>query len=65
MDEISDLYKDLSTKIFNVGAIRGASSLVWSHAYYDTALWEQLLMEQFGDEDLIKTSRERTSPKVI
>ncbi|KAK0163669.1 hypothetical protein PV327_007325 [Microctonus hyperodae] len=63
LDEISDLYKDLSTKIFNVGAIRGTSSLVWSHAYYDTALWEQLLMEQFGDEDLIKTSRERTSPK--
>lgn len=52
-------------KIFNQSALRGTSSLVWSHAYYDTALWEQMLQEQLGNEDLIKTARDPHSPKVI
>ncbi|XP_063978193.1 calcium-independent phospholipase A2-gamma-like isoform X2 [Diachasmimorpha longicaudata] len=63
LDEISDLYKDLSAKVFTQGALRGTSSLMWSHAYYDTALWEQILQEQLGDKDLIKTQRDPNSPK--
>ncbi|XP_057329635.1 calcium-independent phospholipase A2-gamma-like isoform X4 [Microplitis mediator] len=63
LDEVSDLYKALSMKIFNQSALRGTSSLVWSHAYYDTALWEQMLQEQLGNEDLIKTARDPHSPK--
>ncbi|CAG5096591.1 Similar to PNPLA8: Calcium-independent phospholipase A2-gamma (Oryctolagus cuniculus) [Cotesia congregata] len=63
LEEISDLYKALSMKIFNQNALRGTSSLVWSHAYYDTALWEKMLQEQLGNEDLIKTARDPCSPK--
>lgn len=58
------LYKELSTKIFTQSAIKGTSSLVWSHAYYDTALWEQLLAENLGDRILIKTARDPNAPKV-
>jgi calcium-independent phospholipase A2-gamma len=64
LDEISEIYKNLSTQIFTQSAIKGTSSLVWSHSYYNTALWEKLLQEQIGDKVLIKTSRKSQCPKM-
>jgi len=64
LDEILGLYKELSIRVFTQSAIKGTSSLVWSHAYYDTALWEQLLEEHIGDKILIKTTRDPKAPKV-
>lgn len=64
LDEVLALYKELSTRIFTQSAIKGTSSLVWSHAYYDTALWEKLLAEHLGDKILIKTTRDPNAPKV-
>lgn len=63
LNEISELYKDLSTKVFTQSTLKGTSSLVWSHAYYDTALWEKLLQEHLGDKILIKTVRDPNAPK--
>ncbi|CAK9800293.1 Calcium-independent phospholipase A2-gamma [Anthophora quadrimaculata] len=63
LHEISELYKELSCKVFTQNAIRGTSNLVWSHGYYDTALWEKLLQEHLGDKPLIKTVRDPTTPK--
>ena len=65
IDEISELYKELSTRIFTQSAIRGTSTLVWCHSYYDTSLWEQMLQVQLGDRYLIKTARDPIAPKVI
>ncbi|GAB1860117.1 Calcium-independent phospholipase A2-gamma [Camponotus japonicus] len=63
LDEILGLYKELSIRVFTQSAIKGTSSLVWSHAYYDTALWEQLLEKHIGDKILIKTTRDPKAPK--
>lgn len=65
LQEISELYKELSASVFTQSAIKGTSNLVWSHGYYDTALWEKLLQENFGDKALIKTVRDQSTPKVI
>lgn len=62
--QISELYKELSTKVFTQSAIKGTSNLVWSHGYYDTALWEKLLQENIGDKVLIKTVHDPAGPKV-
>ncbi|XP_053984774.1 calcium-independent phospholipase A2-gamma-like isoform X2 [Hylaeus volcanicus] len=63
LHEISELYRELSTKVFTQSAIKGTSNLVWSHAYYDTPLWEKLLQEHLGDRVLIKTARDLNAPK--
>lgn len=63
LDEVLELYKQLSTQVFTQSTLKGTSSLVWSHAYYDTALWEKLLQEHLGDKILIKTVRDPNAPR--
>ncbi|XP_028132451.1 calcium-independent phospholipase A2-gamma [Diabrotica virgifera virgifera] len=63
LDEISEIYKSISTQIFNQSAFFGTSNLVWSHSYYDTPLWEKLLQEQWQDMLLIETRRNLKVPK--
>jgi len=58
------MYKELSTKIFTQSAFWGTSNLVWSHSYYDTEMWEQLLGKYVGEMPLIKTARDPLMPKV-
>lgn len=64
LDEVSEIYKNISTQIFTQSTIKGTSNLVWSHSYYDTALWEKLLKAQWGDKTLIETNRDEKVPKV-
>ncbi|XP_076231810.1 calcium-independent phospholipase A2-gamma isoform X2 [Calliopsis andreniformis] len=63
LNEISELYKELSIKVFTQNAIKGTGNILWSHSYYDTALWEKLLQEHLGDKILIKTIRDPKTPK--
>ena len=62
--ELSDMYKELSTKIFTQSTFWGTSNLVWSHSYYDTIMWEQLLKTYIGETPLIRTARDPLMPKV-
>ncbi|KAK3932560.1 Calcium-independent phospholipase A2-gamma [Frankliniella fusca] len=63
LDEVSHRYKELSTKIFTQNPIWGTSNLVWSHAYYDTTMWEDMLRTYVGETKLIHTSRDPKCPK--
>ncbi|XP_069681465.1 calcium-independent phospholipase A2-gamma-like isoform X2 [Periplaneta americana] len=64
LSELSDMYKELSTKIFTQSAFWGTSNLVWSHSYYDTVMWEQLLKKYIGETPLIRTARDPSMPKL-
>lgn len=64
MNDIAEIYKNISSQIFTQSALKGTSNLVWSHSYYDTALWEKILKEQWGEELLIDTARNLKTPKV-
>ncbi|XP_018320202.1 calcium-independent phospholipase A2-gamma isoform X2 [Agrilus planipennis] len=64
LDTIAKHYKELSLKVFTQSTLRGTSNLVWSHAYYDTALWETLLKEYLGEAPLISTARILECPKL-
>lgn len=63
LDETAEIYKNISMQIFTQSALKGTSNLVWSHSYYDTALWEKLLREQWNNKVLIETRRNLKVPK--
>ncbi|KAJ8925966.1 hypothetical protein NQ315_009819 [Exocentrus adspersus] len=63
LDETTEIYKNISMQVFTQSALRGTSNLVWSHSYYDTALWEKLLKAQWDNRSLIETRRNLTVPK--
>lgn len=64
LEELSKIYKEMSVKIFQQSALQGTTNLVWSHSYYDTSVFENILKTNFGDLSLSKTSRLSPCPKV-
>ncbi|XP_074034206.1 calcium-independent phospholipase A2-gamma [Leptinotarsa decemlineata] len=62
LNEIAEIYKTISTEIFTQSTLKGTSNLVWSHSYYDTALWEKLLKNQWDNKLLIETRRNLKVP---
>ncbi|XP_050297534.1 calcium-independent phospholipase A2-gamma-like isoform X2 [Anthonomus grandis grandis] len=64
LEDIITRYENLSQEIFNQSRFLGTGKLMWSHAYYDTALWEKKLEEYLGNESLISTSRNSQCPKI-
>lgn len=64
LNDIAEIYKNISSQIFTQSPLKGTSNLVWSHSYYDTALWEKILKEQWGEELLTNTARNIKTPKV-
>ncbi|KAK5648974.1 hypothetical protein RI129_003866 [Pyrocoelia pectoralis] len=63
LDVLTSLYREISNEVFNQSAIWGTGNLMWSHSYYDTALWEKNLKEYFGQIELIQSARDPKCPK--
>ncbi|XP_014271669.1 calcium-independent phospholipase A2-gamma [Halyomorpha halys] len=64
LNHIYDLYRELSSRVFNQSAFWGASMLLWSGAYYDTSLWEKILSDHVGKLTLIDSAKDPLCPKV-
>lgn len=43
LDECESLYRKLSDEVFCKSTFWGTGRLVWSHAYYDTTMWVNIL----------------------
>ncbi|XP_045480446.1 calcium-independent phospholipase A2-gamma-like isoform X2 [Harmonia axyridis] len=65
LDEIEQIYESIGTQVFTQHPIKGTSNLVWSHSYYNTALWEKLLKDEIGTETMISSQRKPKTPKLL
>lgn len=63
-DQLRKDYIDISTKVFTQSVIKGSSSLVWNHSYYNTQMWEQEMRGQMGEVSLLATNRIPKCPKI-
>ncbi|XP_073508085.1 calcium-independent phospholipase A2-gamma [Phyllobates terribilis] len=64
LDECEDLYSKLGSDVFKQNVIVGTVKMGWSHAYYNSEMWEKLLKERMGADLMIETSRNPLCPKV-
>uniref|UniRef100_A0A8B9S840 Patatin like phospholipase domain containing 8 n=1 Tax=Apteryx owenii TaxID=8824 RepID=A0A8B9S840_APTOW len=64
LDECEELYRKLGSDVFKQNVIVGTVKMGWSHAFYDSNIWEKMLKEKMGSNLLIETARNSKCPKV-
>ncbi|KAJ6656249.1 hypothetical protein lerEdw1_003977 [Lerista edwardsae] len=64
LDECEELYRKLGTDVFKQNVIVGTVKMGWSHAFYDSEMWEKMLKERLGSDVMIETARNPRCPKV-
>ncbi|CAI5785444.1 calcium-independent phospholipase A2-gamma isoform X1 [Podarcis lilfordi] len=64
LDECEELYRKLGTDVFKQNVIVGTVKMGWSHAFYDSEIWEKILIERMGSDVMIETARNPRCPKV-
>ncbi|KAI5194324.1 calcium-independent phospholipase A2-gamma isoform X1 [Manis pentadactyla] len=64
LDECEDLYRRLGSDVFSQNVIVGTVKMSWSHAFYDSHTWENILKDRMGSSLMIETARNPTCPKV-
>nr|XP_015194473.1 PREDICTED: calcium-independent phospholipase A2-gamma isoform X2 [Lepisosteus oculatus] len=63
LDECEELYRRLGSDVFKQNVILGTVKMGWSHAFYDSEMWEAILKEKMGSDLMIETSRNSKCPK--
>ncbi|KAG5267838.1 hypothetical protein AALO_G00226400 [Alosa alosa] len=64
LDECEEMYRKLGSDVFKQNLIVGTVKMGWSHAYYDSEIWENILKERMGDGLMIDTAQNPKCPKV-
>ncbi|XP_070325041.1 calcium-independent phospholipase A2-gamma isoform X2 [Odocoileus virginianus] len=64
LDECEELYRKLGSDVFSQNVIVGTVKMSWSHAFYDSQTWENILKDRMGSSLMIETARNPTCPKV-
>ncbi|KAI1882326.1 hypothetical protein AGOR_G00249520 [Albula goreensis] len=62
--ECEEMYRKLGSDVFKQNVIVGTVKMGWSHAFYDSEAWENILKERVGSELMVETSRNPKCPKV-
>ncbi|XP_024137252.1 calcium-independent phospholipase A2-gamma isoform X1 [Oryzias melastigma] len=62
--DCDDIYRKLGSDVFKQNVIVGTMKMSWSHAFYDSEAWENILKEKMGSHLLVETSRNPECPKV-
>ncbi|NXC69450.1 PLPL8 phospholipase, partial [Anhinga anhinga] len=64
LDDCEELYRKLGSDVFKQNVIVGTVKMGWSHAFYDSDIWEKMLKERMGSNLMIETARNSKCPKV-
>lgn len=48
VDNVEEMYREISSEVFRQDRSSGLGSLIWSHAYYDTQKFEKILKDKIG-----------------
>lgn len=64
LEECERMYRQLGSDVFKQNVIVGTMKMGWSHAFYDSEIWENILKEQMGDGRMIESARNPHCPKV-
>ncbi|KAL2103116.1 hypothetical protein ACEWY4_002284 [Coilia grayii] len=64
LDECEEMYRKLGSDVFKQNLIVGTVKMGWSHAYYDSEIWENILKERMGPSLMIDTAKNPKCPKV-
>ncbi|KAM9335027.1 calcium-independent phospholipase A2-gamma [Symphorus nematophorus] len=64
LEECEEMYRKLGADVFKQNVIVGTVKMGWSHAFYDSEIWENILKERMGEGYMIESSRDPHCPKV-
>uniref|UniRef100_A0A3B5KDC6 Patatin like phospholipase domain containing 8 n=1 Tax=Takifugu rubripes TaxID=31033 RepID=A0A3B5KDC6_TAKRU len=64
LEECEQMYRKLGADVFKQNVIVGTVKMGWSHAFYDSEIWENILRERMGEGHMIESARDPNSPKV-
>lgn len=64
LDQCEELYRKIGSDVFTQNIIVGTVKMSWSHAFYDSQAWENILKDRMGSSLMIQTARNPTCPKV-
>ncbi|KAM8766034.1 calcium-independent phospholipase A2-gamma isoform 3-T4 [Rhynchonycteris naso] len=64
LEQCEELYRKLGTDVFSQNVIVGTVKMSWSHAFYDSQIWENILKDRMGSSLMIETARNSACPKV-
>ncbi|XP_045927761.1 calcium-independent phospholipase A2-gamma [Micropterus dolomieu] len=64
LEECEEMYRKLGADVFKQNVIVGTVKMGWSHAFYDSQMWENILKERMGEVHMIESARDPNCPKV-
>ncbi|KAI4802972.1 hypothetical protein KUCAC02_006537 [Chaenocephalus aceratus] len=65
LEECEEMYRKLGSDVFKQNVIVGTVKMGWSHAFYDSAIWENILKERMGEGRMIESARDPHCPKEL
>jgi len=65
LDQCENFYREMSENIFKTDIWSSTPRLLWSHAYYDAAIFEKTLKKAFGNLNLMNLAGEEKLPKLV
>ncbi|XP_054480520.1 calcium-independent phospholipase A2-gamma [Anoplopoma fimbria] len=64
LEECEEMYRKLGSDVFKQNVIVGTVKMGWSHGFYNSEIWENILKERLGEGRMIESARDPHCPKV-